>query len=58
MNPSDMVHEEDCRCRVCAPYEAEKARWLERLGEDCPTHESPRRLRMRAEWNEQMEQDS
>ena len=40
-----------------ASYAARKAMWERRLGEDAPTHESPSRLRRRAEWNEQEEAD-
>lgn len=50
MNPSDMVHSEDCVCAQCDPYTWEKRRLEEELGEDCATHESPARLKMRLAW--------
>ena len=59
VNPSEMVHEDGCDCPICEPtgYRAQKERLLNRLHEDVPSHESVQRLRMRAEWNEQMERD-
>ena len=43
-------HPEDCGYIHCDPSTWEKRKLEEELGEDCPTHESPARLKMRLAW--------